>query len=189
MKWLIIAAIIVLTLTSSGCMTIGYLETHIQFHGEKEPATVTIVYGDISSSEELLEDVQGTFESLVDDWKGDKYLLDRADEGFFVKSRAVFIEEGQIVARVMGITKDVEEFHPMWVSNGERIMLIEAESDVEIVESNGKIFNTDNNTLIVWPEDTPTLYIKHRMTELDESHAKNRAIMVKMLEEYLAKTK
>jgi hypothetical protein len=176
-------------LITMGCLSVESFETRIQFHGEDEPATVTLIYHDISSAEANLENVQGDFESLIGDWQGDEYLLDRAKEGFVVKDRALAIEDGKLVAYEKGVTKDLGVLRPIKVSNGERIMLVERDDDYELVESNGKIIKTDNNTLLVWPEDQYELYLKHRAKKTGESHEKNRQIMIKLFEEYMAKQK
>jgi hypothetical protein len=172
-----------------GCLSVESYETRIQFHGEDKPVTVTMIYRDISSAEAKLEDVQGDFESLINDWKGDEYLIEQARDGFVVKERALTIEDGKLVGYERGVTNDLGDFKPIKVSNGERILLVEKDDDYELVESNGKIFKTDNNTLLVWPEDIPELYMKHKAKQTSESHEKNRPIMIKMFEEFMAKEK
>jgi hypothetical protein len=187
MKYLLLISLLGLLVMSTGCLSVASYETHIQFHGENEPATVKMIYRDISSAETSDKEVRKDFESLIDDWKGDGFLLDRANEGFVVKERAVKIEDGKLVAYEKGVTKDLGDLTPIKVNNGERIMLLDRDEDYELVESNGKIINTDNNTLLVWPEDLPDLYMKHRARKTSPAHEKNRPIMIKMFEEFLAK--
>lgn len=187
MRWLLLTAVVGAALLFQGCLSVEYLETEIKFSDDNESATVTFIYRDISSGESDVDDVKKDFESLIDDWKNDDYLLDRAAEGYFVKERTVFVENGRIVAREMGITKKIDEVYPIWVNNGERIMLIKEDEGLELVESNGKIFETGKNTLVTWPEQDRVLYIKQRVMDLGESHVKNRSVMIEMLEEYTAK--
>ncbi len=187
MKRLIMISFFGLLLTAVGCLSVGSYETRIQIQGEDEPATVTLIYRDISSAESKLEDVQKDFESLLDDWKGDRYLIEQAKEGFVIKERAVTIENGTLVAYEKGVTNDLGDMKPIRVSNGERILLLEKDEDFELVESNGKIFKTDKNTLLVWPENVRELYMKHKAKKTSSSHEKNRPIMIKMFEEFLAK--
>jgi hypothetical protein len=189
MKRFILTSFFVLLLTSMGCLSVESYEIRIQFHGEDEPVTVTMIYRDISSAEAKLEDVQNDFESLMSDWKGDEYLLEQARDGFVVKERAVTIEDGKLVAYEKGVTNNLGDFKPIKVSNGERILLLEKDDDYELVESNGKIFKTDNNTLLVWPEDLPELYMKHKAKKISASHVTNRPVMIKMFEEFIAKEK
>ena len=187
MKRLILISFCGLLLMSMGCLSVGSYETRITFHGEGEPVTITMIYRDISSAEAKLVDVQDDFESLINDWKGDEYLLEQARDGFVVKERALTIEDGKLVAYERGVTNDLGDFKPIKVNNGERILLVEKDDDYELVESNGQIFKTDNNTLLVWPENVPELYMKHQAKKTSESHEKNRPIMIKMFEEFIAK--
>lgn len=189
MKRLLLTSLLGLLLMSMGCLSLGSYETHIQFRGEDEAATVTLIYRDISSAESDVDLVRKDFASLIDDWTGDGYLLDRAKEGFVVKERAVAVEDGKLVAYEKGVTKDLGDLRPIKVSNGERIMLVDRDEDFELVESNGKIINTDNNTLLVWPEDQLDLYMKHRARKTSQEHEKNRAFFVALFEEYAAKAK
>ncbi|NIM18857.1 MAG: hypothetical protein GTO42_02380 [Candidatus Latescibacteria bacterium] len=189
MKWVLLLMIVGLMPMSVGCLAVDSLEMHIEYQGEDKPANVTIVYRDITSVEESIEAVKKDFESLIKDFEGDEYLLDRSEEGFFIKKRELFIEEGKIVARSHGIVKDLDEVHSIWVKNGELILLFEEDEDFVLVESNGEVFKTPKNTLIVWPENSTKLYFKQRVRERCEPCEKNRPLMVKMLEGYLEQKK
>ena len=71
------------------------------------------------------------------------------------------------------------------MNNGERILLVEDE-DYEIVETNGRILKTDENTLIVWPKNIKELYWKQKFADTSESFAKTRALFVQWYQEYMA---
>jgi hypothetical protein len=146
-------------------------------------------YRNISSGEARLEDVKGDFDGLVNDWQGDQYLLDRAEEGLVIKNRELFLRDNMIVGRINGIMKDIGDSYKFWVVEGERIMLFDSMSgDYELVETNGKVVKTGKNTLIVWPEEATELRWIQRLSEKtkSESFDKNKPMMVKMLQEYLA---
>lgn len=187
MKWASITFTAATMLTLQGCLTSETIETCIQLRGQEEPATIIIEYGNISSGEADTGDVRKDFQQIVDDWRGDHYLLDRTEEGMFVKNREVFIREGKIVARLTAIAKDMEKLqHKFLVNRGERVMLFDEDKDYDLVETNGRILRTEKNTLIVWPEEVSELRWKQRESKPSASSEANRPLMVQLLTEYLA---
>lgn len=193
MKRLNILPAAMLMFSLSGCYFSETIETRISLHGQVSPkATVFIEYSNISSAEADLDDVKTDFEELLKAWQGDEYLLDRAEEGLFVKSRELFIRDGKIVGRATGIMKDIDDTYKFWEIEDEKIMLFDDESgDYELVETNGKILKTDKNILIVWPKEATELRWAQRLSEKSKSESfdKNQPVMVKMLQEYLANQK
>ncbi|MFQ5709928.1 MAG: hypothetical protein ACE5HO_20930 [bacterium] len=170
-----------------GCVVFRFVETRVTLSPDNSPAKMVITYDDLSSDEDEIQDVRKDFEELLKGWHGDKYLVERADEGVLVQDREVYIEDGKIMARESGILKDLNDTYAFWVSNGERLMMFDdSGGDYELVESNGQVLKTKENTLIVWPDDAKELYWKQRLTEDSESFEKNRPLMVKWLKEYLA---
>jgi len=188
---IVVAAMLMVSLT--GCYFSETVETRIVLHEKGSPqATVLIEYGNISSGEDKLEDVKKDFAQLVKDWQGDQYLLDSADEGIVVKSRELLVRDNKLIGRVTGIMKDIGDSYKLWDIDDEKIMLFDdADDDYELVETNGTILRTEKNILIVWPEEATELHWTQRLSEQtrSESFEKNRPVMVKMLQEYLASQK
>jgi len=189
MKWIKLLLSLSLVTMFFGCIISEEIETKIQLNADGKTASAVIEYKNISSGEAEPADVQKDFNNLIEDWQGDQYLLDRAEEGLFIKNREVFIRDGKIVGRVTGIMKDVDKLYSFWVSHNERIMIFETESDndYELVETNGKILKTDKNTLIIWPDTASELRWQQRLTKLPGSFEKNQKPMVKILQDYLNK--
>lgn len=192
MKRISMLLIAMLMMSLTGCYFSETIETRITLNDKASPkATVLIEYSNISSGEANLDDVKKDFDQLIKDWQGDEYLLDRAEEGMFVKNRELFIRDGKAVGRVTGIMKDIDDTYKFWDIEDEKIMLLEDDDDYELVETNGKILKTDKNILIVWPKETTELRWTQRLSEKtkSESFDKNQPAMVKMLQEYLASQK
>jgi hypothetical protein len=177
----------------TGCYFSETVETRITLGDKASPkAAVFIEYANISSGEADLDDVKKDFEQLVKDWQGDEYLLDRGEEGMFVKNRELFVRDGKIVGRITGIMKDIDDTYKFWEIEDEKIMLFDdSGDDYELVETNGKLLKTEKNILIVWPQETAELYWKQRISKSAESESfyKNQPVMVKMLQDYLASRK
>lgn len=193
MKRLSILSVAMLASSLTGCYFSETVETRITLGDKASPkAAVFIEYANISSGEADLDDVKKDFEQLVKDWQGDEYLLDRGEEGMFVKNRELFVRDGKIVGRITGIMKDIDDTYKFWEIEDEKIMLFDdSGDDYELVETNGKLLKTEKNILIVWPQETAELYWKQRISKSAESESfyKNQPVMVKMLQDYLASRK
>lgn len=77
----------------------------------------------------------------------------------------------------------------MVISRGERIVIVDAD-DAEIIETNGKILRTEQNYVIVWPEELQEIYWIQRLLYDDEDKTRlerNRPKLVKMFEAYKQK--
>jgi hypothetical protein len=124
------------TLFFAGCYFSATIVTRISLSGEgaNPTASVTIEYANISSGEAKLSDVKNDFDQLIRDWQGDQYLLDRAEEGFIIKNRELFILDGKIIGRETGVMKNLNEPFTFWVNNGERIMPAGSPLEVKIIE-------------------------------------------------------
>jgi hypothetical protein len=190
MKRLNLLPVAALLLPLTGCYFSETIETRITLNDKASPkATVSIEYSNISSGEADLKDVKKDFEELIEAWQEDGYLLERADEGLFVKNRELLIRDGKIVGRETGIMKDIDDTYKFWDIDDEKIMLFDdSDDDYELVETNGKILKTDKNILIVWPKEAAELRWTQRLSEKSKSESfdKNQPVMVKMLQEYLA---
>ncbi len=176
----------------SGCLFPEKIETRVRFLGrnsktaEPEQALVTILYYDVSSSAGGEKDLKEDFAELVKLEKGEG-AEEEIEEGMIIKKRHVYIENGKINIRTEALPEDgtIEDV----IANGERILVLEIHDDIELVETNGKVFKTEENYIIVWPESLEEIYWVQRLhadSESDEAALeRNRPKFVRMLEEHL----
>ncbi len=181
-----------LLLGMSGCLFPEKIETRVRFSGknsktgEFEQAQVTILYHNISSAAEDEKKLTQDFEELLKGEK-DEGSEDEVDDGMIIKKRHVYIENGKINVRAEAVPEDgkIEDV----IANGERILVLERQDDIELIETNGKIFKTEENYIIVWPESLEEIYwIQRFHAENDDDKAaleRNRPKLVRMLEEHL----
>ena len=202
MKWLIIIPGLILLTLSAGCLTADNIETVIELQGTNEPIKVTIIYSDISSDASSDDDLNSDFESLVKDWQHDMHLLDRMEDGFYVKDRVVQIEDGKIAGYEMGIVRELEAINCYWYHPGDKIiagiivppdtrivMNLDNDDDSEVAETNGKVIGTGDNQIIIWTGDARKLRVVTRSTNRNETSDKNRPKLKKMLEKFFEKQK
>jgi len=186
MRHILNAAAAVSALFLTGCLYLEKSEVRVRFDDHHEPLDVTLIYHHLSSDATSPEGVEEDYRGLVEAWKGDVYVVDQAREGFVVRDRDVYVEDGHLCAREVLIPAKEHLFEDgeMVISGGERILVFDDEEQT-ILESNGRIFTTGKNTIIVWPIDEKEI----RWTENDVDWVKeqdlcrkNGAEMVRLFE-------
>jgi hypothetical protein len=157
MAWLITLACAAF---AAGCLEVDRLEVRIRYDERAEPTELAITYTNLSSSADDPKELDGDFEAILTAWKGDKYLVERAEKGLVVKDRRVYIEGGRLQAReVLLPLPGAEEIaaEDMVVVGGERLVVL-SRSEGKVIETDGKVFETERNTVIAWPEDQREIY-------------------------------
>lgn len=178
-------------LFATGCILPEKIETRIRFNEKNAPAEITTIYHNLSSEAKDEETLQSDFNDLIKDWKGDQYLVQQAKQGLVLKDRQVYFEKGKLQAKELAVPTD-ESFltgEDMMISHGERIVVVKAE-DADIIETNGKTLKTDQNYIIVWPEELKEIYWiqRGRYEEEDQTRIeRNRPKLAKMFEAYQQK--
>lgn len=188
MKTFIFFIAIPALLAGSGCIIPEKIETRIRFNEKNAPAEVTTIYHNLSSEAKDEEALQSDFNDLIDDWKGDQYLVQQAKQGLILKDRQVYLEKGKLQAKELAVPTEGNflEEEDMMISRGERIVVVKAD-DADIIETNGKILKTEHNYIIVWPEELKEIYWiqRGRYDEEDQKRIeRNRPKLVKMFEAY-----
>ncbi|NQT26500.1 hypothetical protein HQ585_14195 [candidate division KSB1 bacterium] len=184
-KWIFC---LLIPLCFTGCLTVDTIKTTIDIQDEDKPAVLTIRYEGLSSAEGLLKDVKKDFNYLIEEWQGDEYLLERADEGILVRDRQLLIEDNKINSVMIGLVQDLDDLYDIWEQNGERILMVEFDDDdFELTETNGYLLKTEKNRLIVWPSHIKQMQWTMKRVFESESIDKNRPMMLKMFKEYLKK--
>lgn len=180
---------VLLLLGASGCLFVEKIETRVRFLGKNsktgEPAQtqVTILYYNVSTDAETDQKLQEDFEELLKSEKAEG-SEEEVEDGMIIKKRHVYVEKGKINVRAEAVPEHgkIEDV----IANGERILVLERESDNELAETNGKVFKTEENYIIVWPESLEEIYWILRLhPESDADKAaieRNRPKLVRMLE-------
>jgi hypothetical protein len=93
--------------------------------------------------------------------------LDQVDEGVYIKDRQLYEKEGILIGSYSGIFQRLKiDDNEIKSRNNERYILMDTESDIKI-ETNGKIYQSENNALLVWPADKQKLKIKKVVKDYD----------------------
>ena len=167
MKFLLITMIIFSAFVLNGCLTYSAVEYTIEYASDFNSGTFSVTYTDIRSSETEPEKQKSDFDELIELYEGDMFLLDQVDEGIYVKERKLFEKDGMLIGGYSGIFQKFKiDNNPMKVRNDERYILLEI-SPSEKIETNGKVYRSKNNALLVWPKDKYKLKIKKIVQDYD----------------------
>jgi len=146
----------------SGCLTYRTMTYRIHFNDTMTGGTVQVEYFDIGSSEEKPEQHQKDFYELLDMFQGDKFLLDKLNEGIYVKSRGIYEKDNTLVGSFEGIFAKLKvDDEPLTVRKNERILLLDT-GDMDIGETDARIIRTENSVMLVWPKDRRDIYFTLR---------------------------
>jgi len=194
MKTILHLAALLALLSTSACVFVDTVETRVRFHDDGSPPEISITWRDISSSAGDPDELKEDFQNIVDAWKSDEYVAERAENGMAIKDRQMYVENGVLNFRESGVLIDSTEGSE-WqflVSHGERILVVDAD-DAEILETNGKVLETESNFVLAWPENLEEVYFLMRLGEAEEEDRedidRNRPQLIQMFEAYVQSIK
>ncbi|MCG3119189.1 MAG: hypothetical protein ALAOOOJD_01534 [bacterium] len=196
---LCLAAAAFLALT--GCLLPERIENRVVYHDKNSPPQVTVIWHNLSSDAEDEEKLQKDFDDLIKDQIEDKadtlesdLFLGARNRDMLIKERKLYLENGKLQLRLTA-TPANKEFSDL-TSGGERLLVLDME-EAGAVETNGKLFKTDRNYIIVWPETQKELYwVQYFMAktpkdkeerEAWERWKANRPKLIKLFEAYQQK--
>ena len=167
MKALLFIFLFLIVIFVNSCLTYRMVEYTIEFADNFDSGKITVTYTDIRSSEAEEEKQKADFDELIQLYQEDKFLLDQVEEGVYVQERQLYEKDGAIIGSYSGIFQKVMiEDSELKVRNEERYILLDI-SSAEKVETNGKIFRSENNALLVWPKNQKHLTIKKTVQDYD----------------------
>jgi uncharacterized surface protein with fasciclin (FAS1) repeats len=167
MRKITIFSMIIFIILLNGCLTYHVVEYTIDYADDFNSGKFSVTYSDIRSSEGEEEKQEKDFDELIDLYQGDMFLLDQVDEGIYVKERKLSEKDGKIFGSYSGIFQKLRiDDNEMKVRNDERYILLDI-SQNENIETNGKVYRSENNALLVWPKDQKQLEIKKIVQDYD----------------------
>ena len=175
------------------CLTVETITTRIIFDKTHDLYRIHIIYENISSAESVEKDVQSDFSYLIGQAEDESYLLERMEQGFYIKNRRLFLQNDKIMAEEQMIARSPEslyhEFNLSMDSTHWTMPLDDKEDDFNVIEHNGETIESNGNNILIWPRDAGEISWKSRLKQLPEYFERNQKQMVLALKEYLNTTK
>jgi len=164
MKKLIIIICLLSIFIFSSCLVYKQMTVTITFAEDFKTGLIKVVYYDLVSSDSTKNKQMEDFEDLIEMLKDDVFLLDSVDDGIYVKDRRLYEQDGKLCGTYSGIFRKLKLDDEHLKEKGEeRVLQIDTDEE-DVVTSNGKIYQSDDNTFIVWPKDQRKLTYTVRKT-------------------------
>ncbi len=194
MKRSFIAAVVILFLLS-GCLSFKAIEYRITFDKKFEIGKIVITYENIGSDkfvsvktdtamssvekQEILQDRHDDFIDLVHMTQDDEQLLNGIKQGIYFKKRYLFEKDNALNGRYEGIFTNLRfdnKEESLRILKDEIFLTLKKDEDIERIETNGQLNQTENIITISWPKTEKTIYWRQILKENSET--------VSLLDEY-----
>lgn len=140
-----------------------YDEYRIVLNADRKSGTIYTTKRNIQSDQKDSIKQKGDFDNLIQDWKGDTYLLEKTHEGVYVKERSLSIEQGMLVWKEISIFSDFYRlFHNAVINDTVRIGF---GNDETIVATNGEFIRTKDSSFVQWPMTAGEFFLRVQKNE------------------------
>jgi hypothetical protein len=150
--------LLILLIILSGCLVYETVEYRVNLNPDGKSGTIYIKFGNIESSEAEPTKQNEDFEELLSKWKDDKYLLERMNDGVYIKKRELTLDHGVLVWQEVGVFSDVQKMKD-GISFDDTTHITLAK-DETVLSTNGTVLLSKDSTVVVWPPHTRDLRIK-----------------------------
>jgi hypothetical protein len=150
-------SVLLLLFLFNGCLMYETVEYRVKLNSDGKSGTLSINYTNIQSSETEPGKQNEDFEELLSKWKGDKYLLERMNDGVYIKKRDLKLSHGILVWHEDGIFSDVQK-----MKDGisyEDTTHISLAKDETVLSTNGVVLISKDSTVVVWPPHTRDFHV------------------------------
>ncbi len=150
--------LIMLSIAFGGCLVYQTIEYRLTLNSDGKGGSILIQYSNIGSSALDTAKQNEDFNELISNWKEDKYLLERMDDGVYIKQRSLTLRNGVLVWKETGIFSDVQKMKDgVKYDDTTRITV---GKDQTIQSTNGTTLITKDSTFVFWPPHTRDFNIK-----------------------------
>lgn len=148
-KIYLIISLLLLVICVVGCIISEFDEYKIILNDDGKSGTIFISNYNLQSDQTDPAKQKDDFDNLIQNWKGDQYLLDKLKDGVYVKSRKLFVERGKLVWKEKAIFSDIKKlFHNVIFNDTLRIGF---DKNMTVTKTNGILIQTKDSTIVQWP--------------------------------------
>ena len=159
MRWFRLVCVVSFLMVCSGCLVSEVTEYKLALNADGKSGTFTTVMRHVESDSPDTSAQRKDFSTLIENWKGDRYLLEQMDKNLYVKERKLFMEKGKLAWRESSIFSDVTKLIPGFSADSSVRFPLTDTSALKIT-TNGKLIVTRDSIFILWPPHTRTFEMK-----------------------------
>ncbi len=142
----------------AGCLVYQTIEYRLILNSDGKSGSISVEYTNVQSSATDALHQNDDFAELLTKWKGDKYLLERMDDGIYLKQRSLALKKGVLVWKETGIFPDVRKLKEgVKYDDTTRVTLAK---DQTVLSTNGTVTIDKDSTVVSWPPLTRDFRIK-----------------------------
>jgi hypothetical protein len=150
--------LITLAFLFAGCLVYETVDYRLTLNNDGKSGSISIECTNIESSAADSAHQNEDFAELISKWKGDKYLLERMDDGVYIKERSLVLRKGVLVGRETGIFSDLRRLKDeIRYDDTTRITIAK---DRTVLSTNGTLIIYRDRTVVYWPPQTRDFRIK-----------------------------
>jgi len=131
-----------------GCLMCETTEYRITMNEDGKSGTLVTLMRNVQSGESDQTKQQKDFDQAIQSWKGDDYLLQRLNEGMYVKDRSLTIENNVLVWKEKAIFSDLGGIFKHEFKNDTLRFVVKG--DQKIISTNGVIQAARDSTVVFW---------------------------------------
>jgi hypothetical protein len=151
-------SVLIVAIVFNGCLMYETVDYRVHLNQDGKSGSVTITYRNIESTSDDPAKQEEDFRDLMDKWKGDEYLLQRMNEGVYIKQRELQLRKGILVWKEVGIFSDVEKMKDgISFNDSSRIAM---SKDETVLSTNGTLLINNDSTVVVWPPHTLDFHLE-----------------------------
>ena len=158
-KFHLILPLYILPIFFSGCLVSEVTEYRITLNDDWKSGTFTTLMRNVESDSQDSSTQRKDFQTLIDNWKSNRYLLEEMEKGLYVKERKVRSEKGKLVWRESAIFADISKLLPEF-SSDEPLKFPLTDTSGQRVSTNGSLTMIKDSLFIIWPPHTKVFEMK-----------------------------
>ncbi len=144
----------------AGCVVSEEDAYTVTLNPDGRSGSMTVTRFNLQSDEREPAKQREDFQKLMETWKGDAYLLERAKEGVYVKTRDLGERQGRLVWKETSIFADITGMFQTDASGD--TLRIKLDGGESVVSTNGRVVRMTDSTLVLWPRPATSLELRIR---------------------------
>jgi hypothetical protein len=142
----------------AGCLVYQTIDYRITLNKDGKSGSISIEYTNVESSAADSAHQNEDFAELIGNWKSDKYLLERMDDGVYIKERTLALRKGVLVWKESGIFSDIRKLKEgVMYDDTTRITIPKNQT---VLSTNGTAIIDRDSTVVYWPPQTRDFRVK-----------------------------
>ena len=137
-----------------GCIAYESVEYKMKIDPKDNSGEIWVTYTGLGTTSTEAEKMDNDFNDIIESFlTGDEFILEALDDGIAIMDRSLVIEDGKLISRYYGIFKDIDKVDENIFRKSSEYFFFLDPWEGEVISTNGNLIETNENLLIVFPDD------------------------------------